>query len=289
MRPIPQRRCSAPVAQPKTMVVDYSAPNLAKEMHVGHLRSTIIGDAVVRVLSDSGHRVIRQNHVGDWGTQFGMLLAYLEETGNASEVLTDLEQFYQAAKQRFDADPTFAERARAQVVALQSGDAQDECTVAQVHRHLDEPLRSGLHAARRLVDARRRARRKRLQRRSRRHRSRARRRRTADDFRRREVRLSRRVQGERRHAAAGDRAEVRRRLPVFDDRSRGRALSIARRCTPIACCTSSTRVRACTSARFSRWRGAPASSRRTRRSNITPSASCWARTVGRSVRATAAS
>ena len=112
------------VAQPKTMVVDYSAPNLAKEMHVGHLRSTIIGDAVVRVLSESGHRVIRQNHVGDWGTQFGMLLAYLEETGNASEVLTDLEQFYQAAKRRFDADPAFAERARAQVVALQSGDAR---------------------------------------------------------------------------------------------------------------------------------------------------------------------
>jgi arginyl-tRNA synthetase len=112
------------VAQPKTMVVDYSAPNLAKEMHVGHLRSTIIGDAVVRVLSENGHRVIRQNHVGDWGTQFGMLLAYLEETGNASEVLTDLEQFYQAAKQRFDADPAFAERARAQVVALQSGDAK---------------------------------------------------------------------------------------------------------------------------------------------------------------------
>ncbi len=122
------------VATPKTMVVDYSAPNLAKEMHVGHLRSTIIGDAVVRVLSDCGHRVIRQNHVGDWGTQFGMLLAYLEETGNASEVLTDLEQFYQAAKRRFDADPTFAERARAQVVALQSGDAK---TNALWHRFID--------------------------------------------------------------------------------------------------------------------------------------------------------
>lgn len=124
----------AAVATPKTMVVDYSAPNLAKEMHVGHLRSTIIGDAVVRALSDSGHRVIRQNHVGDWGTQFGMLLAYLEETGNASEVLTDLEQFYQAAKRRFDADPTFAERARAQVVALQSGDAK---TNALWHRFID--------------------------------------------------------------------------------------------------------------------------------------------------------
>ena len=206
------------------MVVDYSAPNLAKEMHVGHLRSTIIGDAVVRVLSDSGHRVIRQNHVGDWGTQFGMLLAYLEETGNASEVLTDLEQFYQAAKRRFDADPTFAERARAQVVALQSGDAK---TNALWRRFIDISMshcEAVYTSARRFADARGRSRRKRVQRRPGRRRSRARRRRTADDFRRRQVRLSRRVQGERRHAATGDRAEVRRRLPVFDDRSRRRAL-----------------------------------------------------------------
>jgi arginyl-tRNA synthetase len=107
---------------PQTVVIDYSAPNLAKEMHVGHLRSTIIGDAMARVLRATGQRVIAQNHLGDWGTQFGMLLAYLEETGSNSELLGDLERFYQAAKQRFDADPAFAEKARARVVALQSGE-----------------------------------------------------------------------------------------------------------------------------------------------------------------------
>ncbi len=118
----------APAAEPDTVVVDYSSPNLAKEMHVGHLRSTIIGDAVVRTLEFLGHQVIRQNHVGDWGTQFGMLLAYLEEEKSAesdqelASELSDLEQFYQAAKQRFDEDETFAGRARELVVSLQSGD-----------------------------------------------------------------------------------------------------------------------------------------------------------------------
>ena len=118
----PAQPLLAPVENPKTVVVDYSAPNLAKEMHVGHLRSTIIGDAIARVLRATGQHVIAQNHLGDWGTQFGMLLAYLEETGNSSELLGDLEKFYQAAKQRFDADATFAQRARERVVALQSGE-----------------------------------------------------------------------------------------------------------------------------------------------------------------------
>jgi len=108
---------------PETVVVDYSAPNLAKEMHVGHLRSTIIGDAIARVLEALGNRVIRQNHVGDWGTQFGMLLAYLTETGGGSDVLADIEEFYRAAKARFDEDPEFADRARRRVVELQAGDA----------------------------------------------------------------------------------------------------------------------------------------------------------------------
>lgn len=109
----------------QTIVVDYSSPNLAKEMHVGHLRSTIIGDAMARVLELKGHRVIRQNHVGDWGTQFGMLLAHLddEEKMHPGEVqLNDLEVFYKAAKQRFDNEPQFAERARQWVVLLQAGD-----------------------------------------------------------------------------------------------------------------------------------------------------------------------
>ncbi|MBZ2189290.1 arginine--tRNA ligase [Alcanivorax sp. JB21] len=116
----------APAARAQTVVVDYSSPNLAKEMHVGHLRSTIIGDAVTRTLEFLGHTVVRQNHVGDWGTQFGMLLAYLEEQQDQAELsseLSDLENFYRAAKQRFDESPEFADRARSLVVMLQSGDA----------------------------------------------------------------------------------------------------------------------------------------------------------------------
>ena len=106
------------------VVIDYSSPNLAKEMHVGHLRSTIIGDAVARILGFLGHEVIRQNHVGDWGTQFGMLLAYLEENPVAAESeLGDLENFYRQAKKRFDEDAAFADRARERVVQLQAGDA----------------------------------------------------------------------------------------------------------------------------------------------------------------------
>lgn len=113
-----------PANPAQTVVVDYSGPNLAKEMHVGHLRSTIIGDAVARTLEFLGHRVVRQNHVGDWGTQFGMLLALFEELpGDAGQQLSDLEAFYRDAKKRFDASEDFANRARALVVKLQSGDA----------------------------------------------------------------------------------------------------------------------------------------------------------------------
>ena len=110
-------------APKQRVVVDLSSPTLAKEMHVGHLRSTIIGDAVARVLEFLGDDVIRQNHVGDWGTQFGMLLAYLEEQPAAAESeLSDLETFYRAAKKRFDESPEFADRARELVVKLQAGD-----------------------------------------------------------------------------------------------------------------------------------------------------------------------
>ncbi|MGQ5289738.1 arginine--tRNA ligase [Pectobacterium actinidiae] len=111
--------------EPQTIVIDYSAPNVAKEMHVGHLRSTIIGDASARTLEFLGHNVIRANHVGDWGTQFGMLIAYLEKMQNesASEMdLSDLEAFYREAKKHYDEDADFAERARAYVVKLQGGD-----------------------------------------------------------------------------------------------------------------------------------------------------------------------
>ncbi len=111
--------------QPQTIVVDYSAPNVAKEMAVHHIRSTVIGDAVTRTLEFQGHKVIRANHVGDWGTQFGMLIAYLEKMENehASDMeLSDLEAFYREAKKHYDEDESFAERARGYVVKLQGGD-----------------------------------------------------------------------------------------------------------------------------------------------------------------------
>jgi len=120
----------------ETVVVDYSAPNVAKEMHVGHLRSTIIGDAIARLLEFEGDRVIRQNHVGDWGTPFGMLIEHLLDeraTGHEAGV-RELVAFYQAARAKFDADPAFAERARRRVVLLQGGDAD---TLALWHRLID--------------------------------------------------------------------------------------------------------------------------------------------------------
>ncbi|OAM46197.1 arginine--tRNA ligase [Eikenella sp. NML99-0057] len=114
----------AQAAAPQTIIIDYSSPNLAKEMHVGHLRSSIIGDSLNRVHSFLGHHVIAQNHVGDWGTQFGMLVAYLVEQRAQNEhfELADLEQFYRNAKVRFDEDPAFADTAREYVVKLQGGD-----------------------------------------------------------------------------------------------------------------------------------------------------------------------
>ena len=119
-------------------VIDYSAPNIAKEMHVGHLRTTIIGDCLARVLGFLGAEVIRQNHLGDWGTQFGMLIQYLDEhpevtwhhdqLTEGTSTVSALDSFYRAARAAFDADSAFAARARARVVALQAG---DEATVAR--------------------------------------------------------------------------------------------------------------------------------------------------------------
>ena len=142
----------------QTVVVDYSGPNLAKEMHVGHLRSTIIGDALARTLDFLGHKVIRQNHVGDWGTQFGMLTAYLDrlqgEQQSFSGQLADLEEFYRQAKELFDADADFSRTARDYVVRLQSRDkgilakwnrfrslSLSHC--ADVYRRLDVQLTDG--------------------------------------------------------------------------------------------------------------------------------------------------
>lgn len=118
----------APDAGAGTVVVDYSAPNVAKEMHVGHLRSTVIGDALVRALGFLGHTVVRENHVGDWGTPFGMLIEHLvdvgEETAVAELSVGDLNRFYQEARQSFDASDEFKERARERVVRLQGGDPE---------------------------------------------------------------------------------------------------------------------------------------------------------------------
>jgi arginyl-tRNA synthetase len=116
----------APAVRPQTVVVEYSSPNVAKEMHVGHLRTTIVGDAIARILEFAGHRVIRDNHVGDWGTPFGMLIEHLldvgEDSPEAALLTTDPNAFYQAARRKFDSDPEFTERARSRLVRLQAGD-----------------------------------------------------------------------------------------------------------------------------------------------------------------------
>jgi arginyl-tRNA synthetase len=116
------RVCIEPALHPVTTVVDYSGMNVAKQAHVGHLRSTIIGDALSRILEFQGNRVIRQNHIGDWGTQFGMLITHLKTQDAADQSrIEDLDSFYKQARQRFDSDPAFAEEARATVVRLQAG------------------------------------------------------------------------------------------------------------------------------------------------------------------------
>jgi arginyl-tRNA synthetase len=137
MRADPDGRLGVPsTAAPETVVVDYSAPNVAKEMHVGHLRSTIIGDSIARLLEWQGHKVIRRNHVGDWGTPFGMLIEHLLDVSaaGAESSVRELGAFYRAARAKFDSDPAFADRARQRVVLLQSGDAD---TLAHWRRLID--------------------------------------------------------------------------------------------------------------------------------------------------------
>src|SRR5207248_11120677 len=115
------KRLGLPLASSRQkVVVDYSAPNIAKEMHVGHLRSTIIGDAISRVVEFQGDEVLRQNHIGDWGTQFGMLITFARDTTTTG--IADLERFYRDAKVKFDNDPDFQRASRESVVKLQSGD-----------------------------------------------------------------------------------------------------------------------------------------------------------------------
>jgi arginyl-tRNA synthetase len=133
------------VAEAEIVVIDYSGPNVAKEMHVGHIRSTIIGDALARMLSFVGHTVVRENHLGDWGTSFGMLIEHLIDcdTENSAELsLGDLGHFYQAARRQFEDDEEFAERARRRVVALQAGDEETlrlwSVLIEQTLAHLDQ-------------------------------------------------------------------------------------------------------------------------------------------------------
>lgn len=125
-------------AQPDTVVIDYSSPTITKEMHVGHLRSTIIGDTLARTLEFLGHTVIRQNHYGDWGTSYGMLIEHFLD-GADDSALDDLNQFYKSANALFTGDEEFAPRARARVVAMQSGDAETmavwERFVQTAHAH----------------------------------------------------------------------------------------------------------------------------------------------------------
>ena len=123
-------RLGVPLAErPEKVVIDYSAPNVAKEMHVGHLRTTIIGDALARIFELLGHEVVPQNHIGDWGTPFGMLIEHLLDVGQgdasgAEASVGELNEFYRAARAKFDEDPVFADRARQRVVQLQAGDAR---------------------------------------------------------------------------------------------------------------------------------------------------------------------
>lgn len=129
-----------PAETPDTVVIDYSSPNVAKEMHVGNMRSTIIGDALARVFEARGHKVIRQNHLGDWGTPFGMLIEHLLDGGAEAEQhsVSDLNAFYKAAREKFDGDPVFADRARKRVVMLQAG---DDATLALWRKLVDASKR----------------------------------------------------------------------------------------------------------------------------------------------------
>ncbi len=121
-------RLGVPAQEPQVVPIDYSAPNVAKEMHVGHLRTTVVGDSLARTLEHLGHRVVRQNHIGDWGTPFGMLIEHLlavgEDSVDARLLETDPNAFYQAARAEFDGDAEVAARARARVVMLQAGDPE---------------------------------------------------------------------------------------------------------------------------------------------------------------------
>ncbi len=134
------------VERPETIVVDFSSPNIAKQMHVGHLRSTIIGDAIARILDSVGHEVIRDNHLGDWGTQFGLLIVGMREWGSEdalqADPIAELERVYKLASERAGKDEAFADLARAELAKLQSGDVENR----KLWEHFVEVSRTALDA-----------------------------------------------------------------------------------------------------------------------------------------------
>ena len=210
-------------ARPQTVVVDYSSPNIAKAMHVGHLRTTIVGDAIVRVLEFAGHHVIRDNHVGDWGTPFGMLLEHLVDVGDdsaeAALLRTDPNAFYQAARVQFDADPAFAARARERVVKLQSGNDPATQRLWDELMELSKDYLRDTYAVLRVTLADEDIRGESfyndmLPRRGRRSDRQG----PGDDQRRRPVRVPGRIPEPGRHPAAADHRQERRRLQLRHDR-----------------------------------------------------------------------
>ena len=204
--------------------VDYSAPNVAKEMHVGHLRTTVVGDALVRTLEHLGHDVVRQNHVGDWGTPFGMLIEHLlavgEDSPDAQLLVTDPNTFYAAAREEFDGDAEFADRARSSRRRAAGRRPRHAAALGRARRALQAVLQPHLLDPRRHPDRRGPGRRVDVQRRARADLRRARGRGARDHERRRPVRVPRRLHRPRGQAGAAHHPQVRRRLRLRDHRPR---------------------------------------------------------------------
>ena len=212
----------APVATPQTVVVEYSSPNVAKEMHVGHLRTTIVGDAIARVLEFAGHRVIRDNHVGDWGTPFGMLIEHLldvgEDSAEAALLTTDPNAFYQAARRKFDTRPG-VHRAGPEPAGPAAGRGPGHAGhLAAAGRHLPRVPAPGVRTAPGEPDRRRHPRRELLQRHARGHGGRARGAGHRGHERGRAVRVPAGFHRPRGAAAAAHHPQERRRLQLRHDR-----------------------------------------------------------------------